>query len=447
MNSPANATPLYEQALRALRERTNFERGDTPMTPARLSVEPMRRLLDRLGRPEEKLRIVHVAGTKGKGSVTWFVDALLRRAGRRCGRYMSPHIDRIEERIALGGRILEPEEFGAAVLEVVPHLEGADGTFFDALTAAAVVAFARAGVEFAAVETGLGGRLDSTNALPKVAAALTSIGLEHTQILGNDVATIAREKAAIARRGVPLFSVSCPNSPEGKAIAAVAREFGAPLLVLGREFEARNVRADGAGLLVDVETVRRTYLDVRLPTGARYQVPNLALAVAIVDDLEARGLLANARAALERAPDPLASDLALPGRFELLRQQVPPVVLDAAHTLESLAALLDAVEETFPGRRRVFVAGFSADKDHNRLSRAFVGRVDTVVVTQAASLRAAPCSAVATALRSAGVPVVEKPQVRDAIGEAKSLAGADGVVVITGSFFVLADARAALRSG
>ena len=242
--------------------------------------------------------MIHVAGTKGKGSVTWFIDAFLRRAGARTGRYLSPHLRQIEERIAVAGRTISPMRSarrssrwprtpkGPKPLFRRPHRRGVGGVR------------ARAGRARRRGDRARG-RLDSTNANDKISAALTAVGLEHTDILGNEVGVIAEEKARIARRGVPLFSAS----PEGAWPDSRSRAWR------GDRRAARCGRARvrvpqrarvGGGLLVDVETVRRTYLDVRLPGPARYQLSNVALAVAVIDDLEARGFVGDARAAIER---------------------------------------------------------------------------------------------------------------------------------------------------
>jgi dihydrofolate synthase/folylpolyglutamate synthase len=433
-----------ERALEFLRTRTNYEQADRAGAP--FGLEPMRALLAKLGHPEAGARMIHVAGSKGKGSVTWFIDAFLRRAGVRTGRYLSPHLQRIEERIAIEGRAIDSLAFGRAVLEVAPHAEAAKATFFDVLTAAAWVEFARERVEFAVVETGIGGRLDSTNANDKIAAAVTSIGLEHTDILGNTIAAIATEKAHIARRGVPMLSASPEGSEAGEAIARVAGAIGAPLAVAGREFAFRNAREAGRGLLVDVETVRRAYLDVRLPGPARYQLSNVALAVAVLDDLEARGFVGDARAAIERPPDRDASDLVVPGRFEVRDVGGATWLLDGAHTRESLEALFESAALAFPGRRRVVVFGASRDKDLDRLSSGLAGRADLVLVTQARTPRAAAAEKVAGALARAGARSREAGEVEPALAEAKREAGAGGLVVVTGSLYLVGDAIAALET-
>lgn len=439
MTPDASASSPYARALETLRTRTNYEQIDRRR--GAFDLAPMRGLLERMGNPERDLKIVHVAGTKGKGSTTWFIDAFLRRMGLRTGRYISPHLQRIEERIAIGGAPLSQDRFGEAVLEASKHSEGGGATFFDVLTAAALRVFAEERVDFAVVETGLGGRLDSTNATPKIACALTSMGLEHTEVLGNTIEEIAKEKAHIARAGVPVFSVSDPASAAGMSIAAMVGEIGAPLFVMNREFRARNVRTEGSLSTIDVETLRCYYMDITIPSPAAFQVENAALAVAVVDDLAARGFTPDPRRALETPPDTHASDLAIPGRFELVNSS-PPIVLDGAHTAESLAALLDSVGRVFPGRRLAVVFGVSRDKDVGRLLSTFRGRADAWIATHADSPRAMPAEDVARAVAQGGFVVKTAPDTGSALALARAETGA--VVVVTGSLYLVAEARALL---
>lgn len=430
----------FERALRFLRTRTNYEQVDR--TGAAFGLDPMRALLEGLRHPEAVIPFVHVAGTKGKGSVTWYLDALLRRAGVHTGRYLSPHLQRIEERIALDGTPLSPGAFAAAVLAVEPHVPASGATFFDVLTAAAWVAFAHARVAVAVLETGLGGRLDSTNAGgEKLATVLTSVGLEHVEVLGPDVAAIAREKVAIARAGVPLFAGFAEETEAGRVVSGEAARLGAPVRWRGRDFDVVAIRREGEGLRVDVRVGERRFCGLRLPTLALYQAPNLALAAAVCVELADRGRIAAGPAVLAASFD--GEDLRIPGRFEIAGRR-PPVVLDGAHTLESLEALFTSIREAFPGRRCVAVAGFSRDKDLDRLSRAFPGAVDLVLATQASSPRAVEPSRIAEALLRARVPCRGVPSPAEALSAALEAAGDGGVVVVTGSFYLVAAAKTIL---
>lgn len=439
------ASPVYDRAIEFLKTRTNYEQIDR--RGATLDLSPIRMLLERLGRPDRSLSFIHIAGTKGKGSTTWFVDAFLRRMGVKTGRYISPHLQQLEERVAVDGRSIDRDAFAEAILRVEPLAAEAKATFFDILTAAAILCFHKSGVAIVVLETGLGGRLDSTNGVEtKISTAVTALGLEHTEILGPTIVDIAREKGAIARRGVPLFSVTNPDSPPGRAIAQIARDAGAPLFVMGREFHVRAARRAGPGYSVDVETVRRYYLNIQLPSPAKYQIENVALAAAIVDDLDARGLVPDARTAIERPAEMYRNDLNVPGRFEVLDGS-PRIILDGAHTFESLNLLFDSVAESFQERPRIVVFGASKDKNTQRLFAALAGKVDLCLVTKARTPRAAEPSELLAAARAHGITARETDTVAGALDEARAAAGRTGLILATGSLYLVGEARTILLAG
>lgn len=425
-------------ALEFLKTRTNYEQIDR--RGATLDLRPMQTLLERLGHPERGLAVVHVAGSKGKGTTTWFIDAFLRRAGIRCGRYISPHLQRLEERVAVDGRPVSGEVFARAILEVAPHVDAACATFFDILTAAALLCFRDAGVKFVAFETGIGGRLDSTNAVAeKVSTVLTSLALEHTEILGNTLEQIAREKAAIARPGIPLFSVTNPAEPHGRVVEDVARSVGAETHVLGRDFHVETI-GDALNPRISVRTPHCLYNNVHLPGAATWQSVNLGLAVAVVDDLAARGFVPP----MDRAVTQLdVADLAMPGRFEVIPGS-PVVVLDGAHTLESIGALMDSLDRCVPARPRVVVFGASKDKDPVRLLAGLAGRVDHLIATRADSPRAANAESLRAASDSLGIPATAEATPVAALERARLSAGSRGVIAVTGSLYLVGDARTAL---
>lgn len=446
MNTSNHPSGAAARALEFLRTRTNYEQVDR--RGATLDLSPIRTLLERAGACDRMLQFVHVAGTKGKGSTTWFVDALLRRAGVKTGRYISPHLQRLEERVAVNGTPVFADELGEAILQMAPFADSARATFFDILTAAAIVCFARHGVEIVVFETGLGGRLDSTNGVEtKISTAITSLGLEHTEILGDTLEAIAREKAGIARANVPLFSVTNPESAAGRAIAEVAAAAGAPVRTLGTDttngdFNIRDVRADGTGLRADIEAGGRKYTNIRLPGRAHYQVLNLALAVAIVDDLGARGLVPGVREAISGAGAD-GGDLVVPGRFEIVNS-TPPIVLDGAHTQESLQLFLESLEAAFPQRPRIVIFGASKDKNAARLFSALRGRVDLCILTKTASPRAADPADLERDAAEAGIPFATAATPADALALARSNARG-GVVAATGSLYLVGEIRTELH--
>ncbi|RMF85351.1 MAG: bifunctional folylpolyglutamate synthase/dihydrofolate synthase, partial [Nitrospirae bacterium] len=298
------------------------------LAPARMvfDLDAFARLLARLGDPQAAVPALHVAGTNGKGSVCAVAEAVLRAHGERTGLYTSPHLDHPRERIAVGGRPLSEAAFEAAVEGLARRLAqvapGLPYSYFDFLTALAFTLFAEEGLSAAVVETGLGGRLDSTRLCHPRATCLTPIARDHTAVLGHDLAAIAREKAGILRPGVPCACASQP--PEAAAaLAAAAREVGAPLLLFGEDFAAE---AGAAGLRY--RPLRGPELELPLPLPGRHQVVNTACA------------LASCELFLDRPLEPEATRRALssvhwPGRLERLGG----VLLDGAHNRAGARAL------------------------------------------------------------------------------------------------------------
>ena len=429
-----------------LDQRVNFER--VPATG--LGLGRMRRLLAALGSPQDRFPVAHVAGTKGKGSTVAFLAANLDAAGHRVGRYMSPHVHAIEERIAVGGRPISAADLVAAFDRVIPAVEtidraaarrgGAGVSWFEALTAAAFVHFADEAVDIAVLETGLGGRLDATNVSRPLVSVITSISLDHMAVLGPTVGRIAREKAGIIKRGCPVVAAANPPAAR-RVIASTARRRRAPLLELGRDFSATSlgpVRGDPlGGLAVRIESPRLAApLAARLALSGPHQAANAALAVAAALELDARGLDVP-----RRVLAPALASVSLPARIERLGTR-PLVVVDAAHNVASMASLLTTLAPLLDGvRPRVLVFAASGDKQIEAMLALTRGRFDEIVVTRyATNPRAATIERLVAGCRAAGLPeprVAEAPV--DALRLGRSLAGRGGLVCVAGSFFLAAE--------
>ncbi|NDC53932.1 MAG: bifunctional folylpolyglutamate synthase/dihydrofolate synthase [Planctomycetia bacterium] len=444
------ARPTRAEALAWLDRRLNYER--VPPGQGTFALARMRDLLGALGSPHERVPVVHVAGTKGKGSTTAMLAAILGAAGHRVGRYLSPHVHALEERIAVAGRPISTaalREAFAAVMPVVEALDrraarraGRGPTWFEVLTAVALVHFARARVDVAVVETGLGGRLDATNVTRPVLSVITSISLDHMALLGDTIGKIAAEKAGIIKRGVPLVS-GATHPAARRVIRAVAARRRAPLCELGRDFTATAVTAPA--------TVRRPLgtlaLRLRLPGGSdertyavgmpgRHQADNAALAVVAARRLDALGI-----AAPERAIAAGLRSTALPARVQVLSRR-PLVVVDAAHNAASMEALVETLAAPLAALRpRVLVFAASADKQIDRMLRAAAGRFDHVVVTRyATNPRAAEAEFLVAACRAARIgPVEAAGSPADAVARARRIAGREGLVCVAGSFFLAAE--------
>ncbi len=270
----------YDQAIAWLWSRINFERVGVPRGLREVKLDRIRQVLDRLGNPESRLKIVHVAGTKGKGSTCTLIESILRAAGYSTGLYTSPHLERFEERIAVNGAACSPAEVVRLVERLRPVAEEVDSlcggsergpTFFDIVTAMGFVHFAEQAVDYAVVEVGLGGRLDSTNACTPVVCAITSIGMDHMKQLGNTLVAIASEKSGIIKPGVPVVSGVTQRGPQS-VIAVKADEVGAPLIQVGRDDPSHPALCDLAPSL-----------------RGEHQRSNAAVALAVIEQLINQG--------------------------------------------------------------------------------------------------------------------------------------------------------------
>jgi dihydrofolate synthase/folylpolyglutamate synthase len=409
---------------------------------ARVSLRPIRALLSALGHPEADLPILHIAGSKGKGSTALAAEALLRECGSRVGVFTSPHLERWTERFRIGGGEVGGDALAAAVEQLRPHVDRLREhspedapSFFDATTAAALLLFREHRVDHAVLEVGLGGRLDSTNAVHPAVTCITSIELEHTDKLGHTEAAIATEKAGILEPGVPL--VSGPLSPEAEeAVAGRVRELGVPWARLGRElvFQADDLGADGSRLRLEDGGL---VFEGRVAVPGTHHAANAALALACVRRL-LPGLAADELAEAARRG---FAELRLPGRTEVVAR-CPGIVVDAAHTAASARALVSVLAH-LPRRRTHLVLSVSADKDLGAILGSLLPEADVVTVTRAEPLRSLDPRELALAVRSAapGVELRVVPNPHLALRAARETLGSEDLLVATGSFYLAGLAR------
>jgi dihydrofolate synthase/folylpolyglutamate synthase len=421
----------------------NYEQR-TP-TADDLKLDRMRALLARLGSPQERLPILHVAGSKGKGSTAAMLASILRHAGYRTGLFTSPHLCRVEERFQVDGHPIPTEELGtllADVREVVGG--GARGlpTFFEVATAAGFLHFVRRRVDVAVLEVGLGGRLDSTNVCRPLVALITSISYDHTRLLGDRLASIAREKAGILKRDRPALSGA--TNPEARAvIEQVARARRAPLRQLGVDFQYRHKpgHVDGAGQLrrtrVEVTTWRRRWPWMEVNLLGEHQAANAAVAVACVEEMRAMGW---------HLPDAAVTaglaGVVWPARMELAGRD-PLIVLDCAHNVASAEALVRTLESSFPPGRRYLIFAGSGDKDVAGMFRVLAPAFAHVFLTRFTSNpRAVSCDHLADLLRHQGpTPFTVCPCPDDALRAARGMAGTGDLICIAGSVFLAGEVR------
>jgi dihydrofolate synthase/folylpolyglutamate synthase len=451
-----------DQAGAYLESLINFERKPK-FSYARLGLEPIEGLLARLGHPERGLSIIHVAGSKGKGSVCLLAEAILAAAGESVGTFTSPHLERWSERFRIDGAEVAGEALARAVEQVRPHVDrmrdeqpDCAPTFFDATTAVALLLFAQARVSRVLLEVGLGGRLDSTNAVTPAVTVVTSIELEHTDKLGDTLAAVAGEKAGILKPGVPCIRGAL-TAEAADVVDARAHELGAPLTRLGGELEVRPAPSPGdlAGLGVGGFRYCEAggfEIAVNLPIVGEHQRDNAALAIAAVRSVHGLGP-ATARAG---SPDAEAEALVsaaiteglahvhLPGRLEIV-EQGPWVLIDAAHTPASAARLREVLDR-IRAERRSLVLSVSGDKDVEAILAALLPWADRLWLTRADRVRSMDPVEVAARVRALrpGLQIDIEPDPAAAVRAARAACADADALCVAGSVYLAGAARGVL---
>jgi dihydrofolate synthase / folylpolyglutamate synthase len=450
-----------EAALQFLNGRIDYERAlAVPYDHRDFRLDRMRDLLAHLGNPHESLRIVHVAGTKGKGSTAAMIAAVLSSAGYRTGLYSSPHLSRVEERLMIDGAICPGDEFARLIAEIQPAVAVMDAqgtpdgdgsnrpTYFEIVTALALVRFAQQRVEAAVLEVGLGGRLDSTNVCSPLVSVITSISFDHTQLLGETLASIAGEKAGIIKPGVPVVSGVQAAEPRA-VIVQVARRNGCRLAELGEDFDfdyrpPRDLQsAPSPGRMDFVDrtgpSLRRVE-DLQLALLGRHQAANAAVGLAALAELGRQGFDVS-EAALRQG----LAEVRWPARAEILRRR-PTVVLDAAHNVASAEALVRVLDESFQCPRRLLVFAATRDKDVRGMLEVLLPRFDEVILTRYwTNPRGVPPEELdALAAELSNIPRHVCPDPPTAWQTAQSLAAQDHLICMTGSIFAAAEMRSAV---
>lgn len=449
----ATTTTRRDAALAWLLGRINYERVLViPYQERQLKLDRMRQLLTRLGSPDAGMRIVHLAGTKGKGSTAKMTAAMLEASGYGTGVYSSPHLERIEERFAVAGQPCSAEDLVSLVDRIRPVVSAMDAecgdpaegpTFFDIATAMAFLHFADRQVDAAVIEVGLGGRLDSTNVCTPLVTVVTSISLDHTKQLGDTLGRIAGEKAGIAKPGVPMVCGVTQQEPQG-VIAAEAKRHGCRLIQVGEDFGySREVSPGGATMNFWRRSgdKRVEWPGLVLGPAGEHQARNAAVALAVIGELADQGWSLPEQAcreALER--------LRLPGRVEVFPGK-PTVVIDTAHNEASAQALAQSLGELGRFDHRTLVLAASRDKDVRAIAAALVPAFDRVLVTRYLETpRAVPPEELAELIRPHGsAEVIADP--KEALSAATSAAGSDDLVCVTGSFFIAAELRPLVAGG
>ncbi len=441
--SPSSITN-YTTAQRWLNSHVDFERMRVvPYNNRTFSLERMRKLLGALGNPHQQLKCVHVAGTKGKGSTCAMLASMLQVCGYTVGLYSSPHLVDVCERIAIDGQSISHSAI-AELFKLIATKQRVLGdnrpSHFEILTAAALRHFADQAVDVVVLETGLGGRLDATNVVTPLVTGMTHISLDHMNILGNDVETIAREKAGIFKKGVSAISIS-QDTPVSRVLNQVAEETGAKLEFTGKEiefsyrFEATRDLGPHTRICVSTPTSRWDHLAV--PLRGEHQAHNCCLALAILDKLKGHGF--------SIPEDRVVAGLAatkLPGRMEQVWDE-PRVLIDGAHNAASITALIRALGAHITYDSLVLIFGCGQDKDaHGMLKQIALG-ADKVIFTAARSNpRATPPDELMRMFAEHSPKMAqETPNLAAALQVAGRAVSREDLVVVTGSFYLAGEAR------
>lgn len=386
-----SSADAYEEAIAYLYGQINFEKSiQTKYTDQHYRLDRMRELLRRLGNPHEDYAIVHVAGTKGKGTVANLIASGLTANHLKTGLYTSPHLASLEERFNVDGELAGKTELIELVAEVRPVAEAmaqsefGPPTFFELTTALGMLHFSRQRCELAVLEVGLGGRLDSTNVCLPALCVITSISLDHQKILGDTIAEIAGEKAGIIKREVPVV-VSASDPEAQKVFEQRCASESAPLLMIGRDYQADwSVGLQGSAALVDFtlrdleDGPRSSWNNSTWETGllGRHQAENVAAAIATLCELQRLGW----ELSLPKTIAAIRSCLPK-GRMQLVELS-PPVIVDTAHNPASIEAGLAALDDHYPGKRKIALFATSSDKDYRLMLRQLLDKADELVITQ-----------------------------------------------------------------
>ena len=411
-------------------------------------IERMHAFMHLLGDPQFDYKVIHVAGTKGKGSVSAFCASAIQAAGYKVGLYTSPHMIEFNERIRINGEMITRE----AVVRIVDKLKAVvaqipDVTTFELTTALGFVYFSEQQVDIAVIEVGLGGRLDATNVVDPLISVITAISFDHTQILGDTLAKIAFEKGGIIKQGKPVI-ISPQKQEAMRRIKAICKERLSPMTIVGKDilFGAESHTLDGQTFFVWTPaeqsqvnefinsggSVEWTPLRFRISLLGHHQVINAATAYAILFKLNELGIKIS-DAAISKG----FSNTSWPGRFEIMRRQ-PPVVVDSAHNRDSALKLRQAIDDYFPGKPLILLFGVSSDKDYAGILEELLPRTRQVIATQSIHPRALDAGEICKKVSTYGTPCEAIIPIENALQKALEVAGDECLIVAAGSVFIAA---------
>jgi dihydrofolate synthase/folylpolyglutamate synthase len=395
-------------------------------------------LLGQLGNPHQGLQIIHVAGTNGKGSVCKYISSILQKAGYRVGLYLSPHVQRFSERIIVNNQMISEEEFSGLVSQVRPIVDRMmqqhnTPTFFEIVTALAFLHFKQCAIDFAVVEVGLGGRYDATTVVSPLVSVITNISLEHTEILGKDIASIAAEKAGIIKDRVPVVSAAVNEARV--TITHVGEQRNAPVTWIDQSMWKRNYYQGGCQEFL----IHGTFKDYLVKTSllGRHQGENIAVAIAVVEQLQMNGVYLT-----ESDIQKGIEETTHLGRMEIVAED-PLVLLDGAHNPAGMQMLVETLQEDFSNRHLILVLGVLKDKDVPAMVSLILPISDVIIVTKSKNPRAADIKTLKKIIQDSDAQksVFIEESIPHAIEHAKRIAQKTDLICVTGSLFTVGEAR------
>ncbi len=434
----------YQQAIDYLFARTDYEKQERlRYNVTTFNLNRMQKLLSSLGNPHKKIHTVHIGGTKGKGSTATMLARMLEANGYRVGLYTSPHVVHLHERITVNTKMISDSEMCGLLNRVYAPVEKMSKTdpptFFEIMTALAFMYFLDKAVDIAVIETGLGGRLDSTNVIRPKVIGITSLSIDHQHQLGETIDSIAKEKAGIFKRGVPAITVQQEPSAM-RVLKSQATAVKAPLSVTGSDIDFSHrfetSRKHGPHTRICLTTPTSKFEHLRVPLHGKHQAINCGLALAMLDKLKSVGYKIDNDKAAEGL-----HKVSLAGRMEMIWDD-PRIMIDAAHNAASIQALIHAIGQNIPYDSMVVIFGCNADKDVRGMLQKLQYGADKVVFTRSNSPRAMSPEDLAEIYNEiCGKMYQTAPTLSQALQLAKNAVSKEDLICITGSFYLIGQAK------
>ncbi len=404
----------------------------------RLGLENISRLLAVLHNPQQKFKAIHIAGTNGKGSTSAMIASILQTAGLTTGLYVSPHLISFQERIRVNDHWIPIEAVQHYLNQLRMTIEAYHCTFFEVMTAIAFAYFAENNVDFAVIETGLGGRLDATNVLRPVVSVITEIDLDHTGTLGGSIRDIAREKAGIIKENTPVVT-SAHHLEAIEVFEAICNERHSRLHPVAKECRYEDVKISQQGTVFRVQTPMRMYESVHLKLHGIHQICNAIAAIRAIELLNGWGTGVSKAQILEGL-----GNTYWPGRFEIYLSR-PTIILDIAHNPNGLKQLVRTFEHVFPGRSFVLMMGVLADKNFEAMVDEVLPKTREAIAVQPDNPRALTSEMLAEVFRKKGIVAHDGGMVKDGLAAFFKNFSREDILVITGSNYTVSDALLELR--